>query len=129
MSEGGRSTCEPKGQPVSGRKQSTLLEQSSVNLAILESLERLNQNFATFSEYQYPENFFLLICTRQTLTLLTILILHLYTFAITLHCSYSHCLHKQTGRTHYTTYNINTILTFTLHYSFFYYYLVNFISL
>ena len=25
-------------------------------IVILESLERLNQNFATFSEYQYPEN-------------------------------------------------------------------------
>ncbi|XP_068697665.1 uncharacterized protein [Montipora foliosa] len=59
MSEAGdssESTSEPKGQPVSGLKQSTLLEQSSVNLAILESLERLNQNFAAFSEYQYPEN-------------------------------------------------------------------------
>ena len=41
---------------MSGLKQSNLLEQSSVNQAILESLERLNQNFATFSEYQYPEN-------------------------------------------------------------------------
>ena len=61
MSEAGdssESTSEPKGQPVSGLKQSSLLEQSSVNRAILESasLERLNQNFATFSEYQYPEN-------------------------------------------------------------------------
>ena len=56
MSEGGRSTCEPKGQPVSGSKQSTLLEQSSVNRTILENLERLNQKFATFSEYQCPEN-------------------------------------------------------------------------
>lgn len=59
MSEAGdssESTSEPKGQPVSGLKQSTLLEQSSVNRAILESLERLNQNFAAFSEYQYPEN-------------------------------------------------------------------------
>ena len=65
MSEAGKSTCEPKGQPVSGCKQSTLLERSLVNLAILESLERLNQNFATFSEYQYPEIFFL-ICRRQT---------------------------------------------------------------
>ena len=50
------STSEPKGQPVCSLKQSTLLEQSSVNRAILESLERLNQNFATFSECQYPEN-------------------------------------------------------------------------
>ena len=41
---------------MSGLKQSTLLEQSSVNRAILESLEGLNQNVATFSEYQYPEN-------------------------------------------------------------------------
>ena len=49
-------TSESKGQPVNGLKQSTLLEQSSVNRGILESLERLNQNFATFSEYQYPEN-------------------------------------------------------------------------
>ena len=58
MSEAGdssESTSEPKGQPMSGLKQSTLLEQSSVNRAILESLERLNQNFSTFSEYQYPE--------------------------------------------------------------------------
>ena len=38
------STSEPKGQPVRRLKQSTLLEQSSVNRAILESLERLNQN-------------------------------------------------------------------------------------
>ena len=56
MSEAGdssESTSEPKGQPMSGLKQSTLLEQSSVNRAIL---ERLNENFATFSEYQYPEN-------------------------------------------------------------------------
>ena len=59
MSETGdssESTSEPKGQPVSGLIQSTLLEQSSVNRAILEGLERLNHNFATFSEYQYPEN-------------------------------------------------------------------------
>ena len=59
MSEVGdssESTSEPKGQPVSGLKKSTLLEQSSVNRAISESLERLNQTFATFSEYQYPEN-------------------------------------------------------------------------
>ena len=59
MSEAGdssESTSEPKGQPVSGLNQSTLLDQSSVNRAILESLERLNHNFATFSEYQYPEN-------------------------------------------------------------------------
>ena len=41
---------------MSGLKQSNLLEQSSVNQAILESLGRLNQNFATFSGYHYPEN-------------------------------------------------------------------------
>ena len=38
MSEAGdssESTSEPKGQPVSGLKQSSLLEQSSVNRAIL----------------------------------------------------------------------------------------------
>ena len=45
------SMSEPKSQQVSRLKQSTLLEQSLVNLAILESLERLNLNFATFSEY------------------------------------------------------------------------------
>ena len=55
-SDSSGSTSEPKSQQVSGLNQSTLLEQSSVNRAILESLERLNHNFATFSEYQYPEN-------------------------------------------------------------------------
>ena len=58
MSETGdssESTSEPKGHPVSDIKQSTLLQQSSVHRTILESLQRLNQNFATFSEYQYPE--------------------------------------------------------------------------
>ena len=54
--ESSESTSEPKGQPVSDIKQSTLLQQSSVHRTILESLQRLNQNFATFSEYQYPEN-------------------------------------------------------------------------
>ena len=53
------STSEPKGQPVSVLKQSTSPEQSSVNRAISESLELLNQNFATFSEYQYPESYYL----------------------------------------------------------------------
>ena len=59
MSEAGnssQSTSEPKGQPVRVLKQSTSLEQSSINGAILEGLERLNQNFTTFSEYQCPEN-------------------------------------------------------------------------
>lgn len=59
MSEAGDSSesmSVPKGQPVSDLTQSTLLEQSSVNRAILESLERLNQNFASFSEYQQLDN-------------------------------------------------------------------------
>ena len=59
MSEAGdssESTSEPKGEPVIGLKESNLLEQSSVNQAILKSLERLNQNFTTFSGYQYREN-------------------------------------------------------------------------
>ena len=56
VGDSSESTSEPNGQPVSGLNQSTLLEQSSVNPAILESLERLNYNFATFSENQYPGN-------------------------------------------------------------------------
>ena len=98
-----------------------LLLQIAVELLVFDTAALKSDYFVL----QKNNNEFFLFC----FTLLTILILHLYTFTIAFHCSYSHCLYKQTGRTHYTTYNINTILTFTLHYSFFYYYLVNFISL
>ena len=74
--------------------------------------------------------FFFNIFTRRTLTLLTILILYLHTFAFTLHCSYSHYLYKQTGQTltlliilalylhlHCSTHTSLTLLTPALNYN------------
>ena len=74
---------------------------------------RTHGNMESIS-YNFFLIFYFIIFTRWTLTLLTILILYLHTFAFTLHCSYSHYLYKQTGR----TLPLLTILTFTLHYSY-----------
>jgi hypothetical protein len=49
-------TLQPINQPEGDSQRSTLLDQSSLNRAILESLERLNDNFSSFSYQQTDDS-------------------------------------------------------------------------